>query len=31
MDTQTLTFAINWIVLMAPLIKWWAKTMLLAK
>jgi hypothetical protein len=31
MDQQTITFALNWIILMAPLIKWWAKSIFLEK
>ena len=31
MDPKTMSFMANWIILMAPLIKWWVKTLILQK
>lgn len=28
MVNQNLVFAVNWVVLMAPILKWWVKTLL---
>ena len=28
MDAKTLSFVANWILLMAPLLKWWVKALL---
>ena len=31
MDPKTMSFMVNWIILMAPLLKWWVKTAILQK
>jgi len=31
MDPKTISFMANWIILMAPLVKWWVKTLILQK